>query len=263
MAYTRWTKEMLEPIVASSKSYAECLRKMDRKEVGGNYKNLQKNIDKFKLDTSHMTYQSWNAGMEFVPLEELKKPTCIKNRIIKELGPQCQECGRMEWNDKPIPLELEHIDGNNRNNTRENLTLLCCNCHALTPTWRRRNKNIGKQKVTDEQLIKAKNIRQALIKAPKGRNYNRVSKILDVKKVDFNNSQYGTIWINNGASNKKIKKDELEDYTDNGYVKGRINCNPPSIKGKIWVTNGICNKIVLQDQIPTGFWKGKIQKKNS
>lgn len=140
MKYTRWTKELLEPIVASSKSYAECLRKMDRKPLGSNYKNLQKNIDKFGLDTSHMTHKVWNAGMEFVPLEELSNKSLVKNRILIELGHQCQECKNTEWNDKPIPLELEHIDGNNRNNSRENLTLLCCNCHAQTHTWRRRNK---------------------------------------------------------------------------------------------------------------------------
>jgi len=140
MAYIRWTKELLEPIVSSSKSYAECLRKMGKKEVGGNYKNLQKNITLFEIDYSHMTHQAWNSGMIFVPLENLKGTKEIKNRIIRELGVQCQECKNTTWNGKPIPLEIEHIDGNNKNNSRENLTLLCCNCHAQTSTWRRRNK---------------------------------------------------------------------------------------------------------------------------
>jgi len=140
MKYTRWTKEMLEPIVASSMSYAECLRKMDRKPVGSNYKNLQKNIKKFGLDTSHMLHQAWNSGREFKALDELIGTTQIKKRIVKEMGHKCSSCNLTEWKGKPIPLELEHIDGDNQNNSRENLTLLCCNCHALTPTWRRRNK---------------------------------------------------------------------------------------------------------------------------
>lgn len=140
-SYTTWTKEILEPIIKSSLSYAECLRKMDLVEAGGNYKNLQKNIDKFSLNTSHMTHQVWNRGKEFVPFNDLKRPINIKKRLLKELGHCCQSCNNTLWLGKPIPLELEHIDGDNRNNIRENLTLLCCNCHALTPTWRNRKRD--------------------------------------------------------------------------------------------------------------------------
>ena len=35
------------------------------------------------------------------------------------------------------------------------------------------------------------------------------------------NSQYGTCWIHNGIENKKIKKEELNFYIDNGWIKGR------------------------------------------
>lgn len=138
--YTKWTKELLEPIVSSSSSYAECLRKMGNIQAGGNYRNLQKNIDLFGLDTSHMTHQSHNAGKEFKNFEELKSQVDIKKRLIKLKGHQCEECLNTEWMGKLIPLELEHINGNNRDNSRENLKLLCCNCHALTPTWRNRKR---------------------------------------------------------------------------------------------------------------------------
>jgi hypothetical protein len=36
------------------------------------------------------------------------------------------------------------------------------------------------------------------------------------------NSQYGTCWITNGKENKKIKKEELDNYISLGYTKGRI-----------------------------------------
>ena len=136
--YTKWTKEKLEPIVKSSISYAECIRKMGLK--GGNYTNLQRNIDKFEIDTSHMLGQAHNKGKEFVPFEGLMKSSSIKKRLISELGHLCQKCYNTEWNNQMIPLELEHIDGNNRNNSRENVTLLCPNCHAQTPTYRNRKR---------------------------------------------------------------------------------------------------------------------------
>lgn len=44
-----------------------------------------------------------------------------------------------------IPLEVEHIDGNYQNNTEDNLTILCPNCHSLTPTYKGANKGHGRK----------------------------------------------------------------------------------------------------------------------
>jgi len=54
------------------------------------------------------------------------------------------ECGITEWNGKEIVLELEHIDGNSLNNTEENLSLLCPNCHSQTDTYKGKNKGSGR-----------------------------------------------------------------------------------------------------------------------
>lgn len=138
--YTHYTKELLEPIVASSVSYAECLRKLGLRDVGGNYKTLQKQIRLFKISTEHMLHQAANLNKEFVEFDNLTTPDSIKRRLLKELGYKCQKCELTTWLGHDIPLELEHVDGNSRNNARSNLTLLCCNCHAQTPTWRNRKR---------------------------------------------------------------------------------------------------------------------------
>lgn len=45
-----------------------------------------------------------------------------------------------------IPLEVEHIDGDPYNTTPDNVTLLCPNCHSLTPTYKGANKGRGRAK---------------------------------------------------------------------------------------------------------------------
>lgn len=64
-------------------------------------------------------------------------------RVIVEQNAACNHCGLTHWRDQRITLELEHKDGDNSNNARENLEALCPNCHSLTPTWRgRKNKRL-------------------------------------------------------------------------------------------------------------------------
>jgi 5-methylcytosine-specific restriction endonuclease McrA len=52
---------------------------------------------------------------------------------------ECEVCNRTTWNGEPIPLELDHINGQRSDNRIENLRILCPNCHAQTPTYRGRN----------------------------------------------------------------------------------------------------------------------------
>ena len=109
--------------------------------------------------------------------------------INEEQNHSCLTCGISEWQGKKITLELDHIDGNSSNNVRDNLRLLCPNCHSQTDTWRGRNINRGSitgVKVTDDEFIDAlsssPNIRTALIKVKlvaKGANYKRAKKLLE------------------------------------------------------------------------------------
>ena len=110
-------------------------------------------------------------------------------RIMKDhynRGDCCEQCGINEWNGKHLSFELDHIDGNNYNNSLDNLRFLCPNCHSQTDTFRGRNVNTGKKRVSDEDLMNAlrqtSNIRQALISvnlSPRGANYVRATKLLN------------------------------------------------------------------------------------
>lgn len=50
-----------------------------------------------------------------------------------------ERCGISEWNGVPAPLQLDHVNGDRRDNRLENLRILCPNCHAQTDTWCGRN----------------------------------------------------------------------------------------------------------------------------
>jgi Zn finger protein HypA/HybF involved in hydrogenase expression len=67
---------------------------------------------------------------------------------------KCENCGLNEWLGNPIPIELDHINGKNNDNRLVNLKILCPNCHALTPTYRGRNKKVDLKKcrICDESV---------------------------------------------------------------------------------------------------------------
>jgi len=61
--------------------------------------------------------------------------TAVVRYLSERDGYKCLCCGIDKWFDKPIILDIDHIDGNNKNNLPSNLRLLCPNCHRMTPTW--------------------------------------------------------------------------------------------------------------------------------
>lgn len=70
----------------------------------------------------------------------------IKERIIKQkmIPYECNCCGiGPEWNKKPMPLILDHINGINNDNRLENLRFVCSNCDSQLDTYKSRN--IGKR----------------------------------------------------------------------------------------------------------------------
>jgi hypothetical protein len=137
--------------VKVSRSYSQVLGKLGIRP-GGNQDRLGERIKDLGIDTSHFTGQGWRKGTRIPtsparPLEELlvigglTGTSGLKIRLIEEGLKQaiCEMCGRCRWNGRPIPLELDHINGRRDDNRLGNLRVLCPNCHAQTPTYRGRN----------------------------------------------------------------------------------------------------------------------------
>jgi Zn finger protein HypA/HybF involved in hydrogenase expression len=52
---------------------------------------------------------------------------------------RCSECKIRSWRGVRLSLQVDHKDGDYKNNSLENLRLLCPNCHSQTPTFAGRN----------------------------------------------------------------------------------------------------------------------------
>ena len=78
---------------------------------------------------------SYKSAEEYVKNQYVSSHK-LKLKLIRDGVKEykCESCGLEEWNSVPIPLELDHIDGNHYNNNFDNLRVICPNCHALTDT---------------------------------------------------------------------------------------------------------------------------------
>ena len=142
--------------VQESKSIAQVIRRLSLVPAGGNYASVKVAIETLGLDTSHFTGSGWRKGTSLGPKRDITVYLSnqafigshkLKKRLLAEgiFEHKCYSCENTEWMGKSIPLELEHINGCHKDNSLENLTLLCPNCHAQTDTYR--GKNVGKAPV--------------------------------------------------------------------------------------------------------------------
>jgi len=141
-------------IVKESFSIRSCLSALGLKLCGGNYKCFYSKVSELGLDIKHFTGRGHLKGKNHSwtpkqPLTDILKENnyfntnSLKLRLFKENVKErkCEVCFNTEWLGKPIPLELDHINGINTDNRLQNLKILCPNCHAQTDTYRGRNKN--------------------------------------------------------------------------------------------------------------------------
>ncbi len=147
-----WTNNQLEGAVCKSTSYRQVIKRLSLRPTGGNYEQIKKYIKENNLDITHFKGRGWNRGLQGLTIERIPlKQILVKNsnfqsfklkrRLFRaKLKPEyCEICG---WSERTIdgylPLELDHINGDRRDNRIENLRILCPNCHSLQPTHRSR-----------------------------------------------------------------------------------------------------------------------------
>lgn len=165
MSKQKWKNEDFILAVKESYSYAEIMRKLGLQPAGGNYDKIKRTIKQLNLDTTHMTGQGWNNGINYkhpkppMPIEKILvenssyvSSNSLRKRLLKEKikEPKCECCGATEWLGKPIALELHHVNGIKDDLRIENLQILCPNCHAFTDNYRGKNQGKSAQKETSD-----------------------------------------------------------------------------------------------------------------
>jgi hypothetical protein len=184
-----FSKEEISNVILETKSMTAAAKLLNVK-----YDTFKKFAKKYNLFNTNEPGVGIKKSVKYktpddVFQDKYEIPTgVLKSWLLDERDWKCEECEISEWRNKPLPLEIDHCDGVRTNNLRNNLKILCPNCHSQTENWRGRgvnNTNKHVKKVSDNELITAlkekKSIREALLEVgltAKGGNYKRVYKLL-------------------------------------------------------------------------------------
>src|ERR1700735_3692540 len=112
--------------VKTSISISEVLQKLGLSAYGASYTGFHKRVKKLGIDTSHFLGQGHLKGKthsftKATPLEEILVANSemgigrrVKRRLVEAglLKNECYDCGLKDvWNNKPIVLQIDHING--------------------------------------------------------------------------------------------------------------------------------------------------------
>lgn len=140
----------LATAVAAAVSIADTLRRLGLTDTTMRRKRLRVWLAEDGLATTHFLGQGHQRGQigttPLKPAEHIlvkhdgrhRTKTAQLRRALREVGlpEECAECGTgTVWLGEPMTLEVDHFNGDWSDDRKENLRLLCPNCHAVTSTW--------------------------------------------------------------------------------------------------------------------------------
>lgn len=153
------TKEVFAEVCKKATTLAAILRHFGLTAQAGNYPSLKKRIKEDSVDISHITLGLNHNLNKISHKRETKdgflqalsidngaslyrskvKLNIIRHDLLKH--DTCSLCGIPTiWNNLPLVLQLDHINGVNNDNRLENLRFICANCHSQTSTFTGKHK---------------------------------------------------------------------------------------------------------------------------
>jgi len=130
-------------IVKESFYLQDIVKKCGYPTKNGKGKNINKRINNLNIDISHFKFAFPKELKDYlVKGKKRHNSSHLKKRLYEEnlLEEKCVGCGIGNiYNNNPITLQMDHINGINTDNRIENLRILCPNCHSQTATFGGRN----------------------------------------------------------------------------------------------------------------------------
>lgn len=216
------SKSLLKDTVRDSNNFSQVLSKLGLTTSGGNVATLKKYLIFFKISTNHFinVYSKKKVSLERFT-DDCQYSAAFKRYIIKNnlIEYKCSECGISTWNNKELSLELDHINGNKRDNRLENLRFLCPNCHSQTSTFAGKNQkkkfsSLARQKQKDKE----KDIKE---KDKFNLRLNRINLVI-ISSIDFSRRGWPSklaalLKLSPQYSVRWMKKNMKEFYNNNCY----------------------------------------------
>ncbi|MCZ1009725.1 HNH endonuclease signature motif containing protein [Streptomyces lydicus] len=143
-------RDDLQEAVSASSSIAAALRFLEKPDNSRGRALFRQWVSDHGIDTSHFLGQAHMRGKpgttpvkgpEQILVKHVGKRrtrSVMLRRALRQAGvpERCTECGTGSvWRGNPMTLEIDHINGDWRDDRQENLRFLCPNCHAVTDTW--------------------------------------------------------------------------------------------------------------------------------
>jgi hypothetical protein len=204
------TKKDLQNLLDTSNTICDVLKSFNLSPYNGNHRTLHKRIEQDELnlekfeenrrafnikkhsELSHFNLRSLDDIL--VENSTYNNGTSLKKRLIKAgiLQNKCYGVGCTivdDWLGNPLSLQLDHENGINNDNRKENLRLLCPNCHSQTKTYSGKKYKIDKQYESNEakqlRFLKMRKVRErpvvdVLITQIKSRGYEATGRMYGV-----------------------------------------------------------------------------------
>lgn len=153
-----YTQEQVEKAAKESSSIKEFLVHLGLKPNSGQYRRAKHiaayyGVELPKYDTKAGSVNALArvkiSNEDYFVKDVFRQGPRIKKRLIEDFGwPELcmiDGCPSPEpvWNGMSLCLQVDHIDGDDSNNTIENLRFACPNCHTQTDTFGNKKRNVG------------------------------------------------------------------------------------------------------------------------